>query len=109
MKQPPLTIPSTIDVQQATKHVAPNGTPIYVINCPEYKVVRLSFVFHAGTVTQRNPFTASATASMLSEGTENYTSQQIAEKLDYFGSYFDINIDRDCSAVADRRARRTWR
>ncbi len=100
MKQPPLTIPSTIDVQQATKHVAPNGTPIYVINCPEYKVVRLSFVFHAGTVTQCNPFTASATASMLSEGTENYTSQQIAEKLDYFGSYFDINIDRDCSYIS---------
>ncbi len=99
MKQPPLTIPSTIDVPQAACHTAPNGTPIYVIDLPEYEVVRLSFVFHAGTVTQHHPFTASATANMLAEGSQNMTSQQIAERLDYYGSYFDINIDRDYSYI----------
>ncbi|MBQ2018476.1 MAG: insulinase family protein, partial [Alistipes sp.] len=99
MTQPPLTIPATIDVQQATKHLAANGTPIYVINCPEYEVVRLSFVFHAGSVTQSSPFVASATANMLAEGTEKYSAQQIAEKLDYYGSYFDINIDRDYAYI----------
>ena len=99
MTQPPLTIPSTIEVPQAVRHIAPNGTPIYAINCPEYEVVRVSFVFHAGTITQRHPFTASATANMLAEGSENMTSQQIAERLDYYGSYFDINIDRDYSYI----------
>ncbi|MBR3702412.1 MAG: insulinase family protein [Alistipes sp.] len=99
MTQPPLTVPATIDVQQATKHIAQNGTPIYVINCPEYEVVRLSFVFHAGSVTQHAPFVASATANMLAEGTEKYSAQQIAERLDYYGSYFDINIDRDYSYI----------
>lgn len=99
MTQPPLTIPSTIDVPQAVRHTAPNGTPIYAINCPEYEVVRVSFVFHAGTITQHHPFTASATANMLAEGSQNMTSQQIAERLDYYGSYFDINIDRDYSYI----------
>lgn len=99
MTQPPLTIPSTIEVPQAVRHTASNGTPIYAINCPEYEVVRVSFVFHAGTITQRHPFTASATANMLAEGSENMTSQQIAERLDYYGSYFDINIDRDYSYI----------
>ncbi len=99
MTQPPLTIPSTIEVPQAVRHTAPNGTPIYAINCPEYEVVRVSFVFHAGTITQRHPFTASATANMLAEGSQNMTSQQIAERLDYYGSYFDINIDRDYSYI----------
>ena len=99
MTQPPLTIPATIDVQQATKHLAANGTPIYVINCPEYEVGRLSFVFHAVSVTQSSPFVASATANMLAEGTEKYSAQQIAEKLDYYGSYFYINIDRDYAYI----------
>ena len=99
MKQPPLTIPATIEVPEAAKHTALNGTPIYAINCPEYEVVRVSFVFHAGSTTQRHPFTASATANMLAEGSRNMTSQQIAEKLDYYGSYFDINIDRDYSYI----------
>ena len=99
MIQPPLTIPTTIDVPQAVCHTASNGTPIYAINCPEYEVVRVSFVFHAGTITQRHPFTASATANMLAEGSQNMTSQQIAERLDYYGSYFDLNIDRDYSYI----------
>ncbi|MBQ6581630.1 MAG: insulinase family protein, partial [Alistipes sp.] len=99
MRQPPLTIPTTITVPEAVKHTASNGTPIYAIDCPEYEVVRVSFVFHAGTITQRHPFTASATANMLAEGSQNMTSQQIAERLDYYGSYFDINIDRDYSYI----------
>lgn len=99
MKQPPLTIPTTIEVPQAVCHRAANGTPIYAIDCQEYEVVRLSFVFHAGTVTQHHPFTASATANMLAEGSRRFTSQQIAEQLDYYGSYFDINIDRDYSYI----------
>ena len=99
MTQPPLTVPVTINVQQAKQHLAENGTPIYVINCPEYGVVRLSFVFHAGSVTQQSPFVASATANMLAEGTEKYSAQQIAERLDYYGSYFDINIDRDYAYI----------
>lgn len=99
MKQPPLTTPSSIDIPAAVCHKVANGTKIYAINCPEYEVVRLSFVFHAGTITQLHPFTASATANMLAEGTAALTSQQIAERLDYFGSYFDINIDRDYSYI----------
>ncbi len=99
MKQPPLTTPSTIDVPIAVCHSAANGTKIYAIDCPEYEVVRLSFVFHAGTITQHHPFTASATANMLAEGTAALTSQQVAERLDYYGSYFDINIDRDYSYI----------
>ncbi len=95
MRQPEITTPSTIKVPLAERHTSTNGTPIYAINCPEYEVVRLSFVFEAGSTTQRHPFTASATANMLAEGSENLSAQQIAERLDYYGSYFDINIDRD--------------
>lgn len=98
--QPPLTIPDSIEIQLAEKIVVSNGTPIYVLNCPEYEVVRLSFVFHAGTITQARPFVASATANMLAEGSAKYSAQQIAEGLDYYGSYFDINIDRDYSYIS---------
>ena len=98
--QPPLTIPDSIEIQLAEKVVVSNGTPIYVLNCPEYEVVRLSFVFHAGTITQARPFVASATANMLAEGSAKYSAQQIAEGLDYYGSYFDINIDRDYSYIS---------
>lgn len=99
MKQPEITIPATINVPSTTSFKAQNGTPIYAIHCPEYEVVRLSFIFHAGSTTQSHPFAASATANMLAEGSQNLTAQQIAERLDYYGSYFDINIDRDYAYI----------
>lgn len=99
MKQPTPTIPDKIDVAQAHRTLADNGLAIYTIHCPEYEVVRLSFVFHAGSTTQHHPFVASATANMLAEGSEKLSSQQIAEGLDYYGSYFDINIDRDYAYI----------
>ena len=95
MQQPKLTIPSKIEVPLSTQHQSRNGVDIHVINTSEYEVIRVSFVFHAGTRSQQHPFVASATANMLAEGSKDYTSQQLAEKLDYYGSYFDVNIDRD--------------
>lgn len=99
MTPPELVTPSTIEVPAAARHTAANGVPVYAVDCPEYEVVRVTFVMRAGTVTQRHPFTASATANMLAEGTEALTSQQVAERLDYYGSYFDINIDRDYAYI----------
>lgn len=59
----------------------------------------MSFVFRAGTSWQTVPFSASATVNTLSEGTEKYSAQEIAERLDFVGSYFDANIDRDWAVL----------
>ena len=32
---------------------------------------------------------------MLSEGSRDMTARQIAERLDFHGSYFEVNVDRD--------------
>ncbi|MFQ7387855.1 MAG: M16 family metallopeptidase [Alistipes sp.] len=63
-------------------------------------MLRITFVFRAGSAVQRVPFSASAAADMLAEGTRDMTAQQIAEQLDYYGSYFDVNIDRDYAYIS---------
>ncbi len=88
-----------ISLSSATQHSCSNGTNIYILNCDEFEVLRLSFVFGAGSVRQSSPFVASATLNMLSEGSSEMTSHQIAEKLDYYGSYYDVNIDRDYTYI----------
>lgn len=99
MQQPELTIPTSIEVPLSRCHKSGNGVDIHIIDTPDYEVVRVSFVFHAGTRSQNHPFVASATANMLAEGSAEYTSQQLAERLDYYGSYFDVNIDRDYAYI----------
>lgn len=33
------------------------------------------------------------------------TAQQIADELDFYGSYFDVNIDRDYTYISFARSR----
>ena len=95
MKQPPLQIPDTIDLPAAERVALPNGTALYLLPADEFEVLRVTFVFRAGTVHQRVPFAASATANLLAEGSDRLTAREIAEQLDYYGSYYDVSVDRD--------------
>ncbi|MFR9534831.1 MAG: pitrilysin family protein [Rikenellaceae bacterium] len=88
-----------ISLQNATVRKCPNGVKIYTLHTDEFEVLRLSFIFGAGSVHQSSPFVASAVANLLSEGGEGMTAHQIAEKLDYYGSYYDVNIDRDYTYI----------
>lgn len=99
-QQPEIIIPNSVEMPRSRQHTTPNGVRIEILDASDFEVVRFTFVFHAGTSMQHKPFTASATANMLGEGSHAMTSQQIAERLDFYGSYFDINIDRDYAYVS---------
>lgn len=92
---PPLIFPSDIRVPAASKTTAPNGVALYMLAADEFEVLRVTFVFRAGSVVQQVPFSASATANLLAEGTQRHTAREIAERLDFYGSWFDVNLDRD--------------
>ncbi len=98
--RPQVVIPDNVELADATATTLPNGAKLYTLECSERDVVRFSFVFRAGTSWQEKPFCASATLNTLSEGSDAMTAHQIAEKLDFYGSYFDVNIDRDWSVVS---------
>ena len=93
--QPKIVTPRSVDIPTAELTTTKNGVKIYNLTSDDFEVVRFSFVFKAGTSMQHKPFTASATANMLGEGSSTMCAQQIAERLDFYGSYFDVNIDRD--------------
>lgn len=100
IEQPDIITPRSVDMPRAVEHSSANGVKIYVLDSDDFEVVRFTFVFRAGTSMQHKPFTASATANMLSEGSTSLTAQQIADELDFYGSYFDVNIDRDYSYIS---------
>ena len=94
-EQPQIVIPDSVVMPRTEIHTAKNGVKIYTLHSDDFEGVRFTFVFRAGTSMQHKPFTASATLNMLSEGSRSMTAQQIAETLDFYGTYFDLNIDRD--------------
>lgn len=98
--QPDIVIPRSVEMPRALLSTTSNGVKIYRLESNDFEVVRFTFVFHAGTSMQHIPFAASATANMLGEGSEQLTAQQIAETFDFYGSYFDVNIDRDYTYIS---------
>ncbi|MEG2240874.1 MAG: insulinase family protein, partial [Alistipes sp.] len=100
MKQPALIIPDSVDILLPAKRTLANGIDCYTLASDDFEVLRITFVFRAGSAVQSTFFSASATANMLSEGSSEMTAQQIAEKLDFYGSYFDVSIDRDYAYIS---------
>ena len=76
MKQPPLRTPDRLDVPMARRQTLRNGVELHTLPDDEFEVLRLSFVFRAGSAVQRVPFSASSTANLLSEGSRDMDAQQ---------------------------------
>lgn len=98
--RPPRITPSEVDIQLAEKHTLANGVALYTLASEDFEVLRFSFVFRAGSAVQTVPFSASAAANLLAEGSTEHSAQQIAEQLDYYGSWYDVNIDRDYAYIS---------
>lgn len=99
IQRPPINLTPSPRVPHTTLHTCSNGTRLYTMHNSNQGVVRVSFIFRAGTSWQSVPFSASATINTLSEGTERFSALEIAERLDFVGSYFDANIDRDWAVL----------
>ena len=91
--------PSQIELQEAERTTLANGIELYTLPSDDFEVLRVSFVFRAGSARQRVHFSASAATNLLAEGSTRMTAQQIAERLDYYGSWYDVNIDRDYAYI----------
>ena len=72
MTQPPLVIPSDVEVAQAGKSLLANGSALYTLASDDFEVLRVTFVFRAGSAMQRVPFSRRPPANMLAEGTTRH-------------------------------------
>ena len=96
----PIIAPASAEVGCATEQTLSNGVKLYTLSAPEFEVLRVTFVFRAGSSVQRHFFSASAVANLLAEGTERMAAHEVAEELDFYGSWFDVTIDRDYAYIS---------
>ena len=99
-RKPSITIPNHVEVDNPHTLTLSNGVRAHLLENHEYRVIRLSLIFGAGSSRQEVPFSATTTANLLSEGSRSHTARQIAERLDFYGSYFDISTDRDVTVIS---------
>ncbi len=89
---PPITNPITdITFPEIEKSTLANGIPMHLINDDAQEVVRVDFMFSGGVWHQPKALVSYLTNQMLKEGTVNLSSQEIAEKLDFYGSWLQLS------------------
>ncbi|MGI8892615.1 MAG: M16 family metallopeptidase, partial [Bacteroidia bacterium] len=89
-----------IQLEQPDERSLDNGVSFYSINKGTQDLVRIELIFEAGCWYEKKPLTSPVTATMLREGTKNYTSAQLAEKLDYFGAHLNVESDPDFITIS---------
>ncbi len=90
----------TIATRLPKKIVLPNQIPLYHVNEGSQDVLKVEFVYKAGHYYQDQPLLASLANEMTECGTKKYTADELSERLDFFGSYFETGSGIDYASVS---------
>jgi len=88
-----------INIASPEKYSLSNGIPVYQFNSGTQELVMIELIFDAGSWYQQHPFTATGTNLMLREGTARLTSEQISDKLDFYGAHLETSVEKDHAYV----------
>ena len=72
-----------------------NGARFIALNIADQPVIKLEFVFKAGSRYEAIPGLSFFTGKMLLEGTSSFKSSEIAEKLDGVGAFVEVESGFD--------------
>ena len=97
--QPPVFPVEKVTIQEAKSFRLNNGVPVYLIEAGTEEIMRMEFVFRAGQVKEYIPLLASSCNLMLSEGSQNYSSEELNRLLDFYGVFFNQSAEKDCSGI----------
>ena len=88
-----------INIPVPEKVALDNHLKTFLFNAGTQDVLKIDLSFEAGSWHQEKPLVASLVNEMLTEGSKNYTSQQIAEKLDFYGAFIHPSPTKDFGSI----------
>jgi len=90
---------STINFIQPTHKKLNNNVPVYTIYSGEQDLVRIEFIFNNVKWDVEKPLQAIAVSALLNNGTSTLSSKEIAQKIDFYGAFFQTEYVQDHSSV----------
>jgi len=97
---PPLQSITDFSFRHVEKTMLDNGIPVYFLNAGVQEVVKVELIFRNPVFDPAQPLMHSAANRLMSEGTSSHSAQQLAEMVDYYGSYYETDQSADyCSVV----------
>lgn len=98
--KPSIKTTKELKLKDVKKNNLTNGLAYYVIPAEEQDIIKIDFLFDAGLVYHENPLVADLTNALLEAGTKNRTSEEIAEELDFYGAFLELDYSKHNSIVS---------
>ncbi len=92
---PPFKIPSHTTLERVASSTLANGIPFHQLLLGDQEVCRVEIILRAGKWYETKPGVSYFVAKMLLEGTPRWDTTAIAEKLDYYGAFYEISPGLD--------------
>lgn len=90
---------SRVDFINPTTHFFSNDLKINALSGGSQDIVKIDFIFNAGTWHQPSPLIASTTNNLMKEGTKNFSSFEIIDGIDQYGAFLQNSVDFDSANI----------
>jgi len=96
-KGPAINKITKLNIPPVHREILPNGTELIEVNMGTQNLVQLEVLHKGGRISENKKGVSRATAAMMKEGTENFTSSQLAEEVDFYGANISTGASLDYS------------
>lgn len=76
-----------------------NGIRIYLINTGQQDACKIEFFFATGRPDEHKQLVAKSTLRLIKDGTPQFNSAELAEKIDFYGAALNLNAQLDASSI----------
>jgi zinc protease len=91
---------SSLEILNAQITELPNGIKVYSISGGQQEVIKIELIFRAGRWFEPKTGAAHFAATLISKGTDQKSSFEIARIFDLYGAHLEINPGLDVVSVA---------
>jgi len=88
-----------INLVRPSRQKLDNGCDVYCFNSGDAELVRIEWIFQNQRFNPEKPLLNMAVNTMLTDGTESLTAAQIADKIDFYGAFLQVDYGYDHSQV----------
>ena len=88
---------TSIRFPTADRYLLDNGIEVVEVNRGTQEIIRLEVIYDAARPIEDKQLAARTTAAIQKEGTASFTSEELAEKIDYYGSSINSGSNLDFS------------
>ena len=96
---PPFRAVDNIHLLRPAHQRLKNGTNVFCFTSGDQELVRVEWIFSNLRFDTAKPLLNMAVNTMLTEGTKTLTASQIADKIDYYGAFLQVEYGYDHSQV----------